>query len=462
MRGTQLAAIVMAAEGLPVVFRIQNYPPTRCFQNDVGFHSRNFPTMMVRCPFVHPRNSAAAMVDPITVLFASVKLPDEILEKSIHVIFAEGPERRLPGLFVDQQLLMNEPAHRQEKSVVPKIALSCTRWNACRLKRTRVVNGAGETYRGSLLGQLNRLEEAVGVWLELEDRFADINVIEVRELVALALGSLAFACKELNRPEEALAACDRLMRRYGGDKTARILEIASVELLNKAILLLQLNRLEETVAVCNEIARRYSDSDASAVVVQVANSHVLKATALDGLGRHLEAKAAWEEVIRRFGASQESKFDFAVGTAFLQTADTARKQGCFQEATMAVERLLHRTTEGVPGHQCQAHLIRAQARAAVGDASDAEQDLKAALQILPDSQDSLRRALDVLMDFAVLMGPEDTSRLVEASPSSELFMPFRVALQKEMGREPRVAREIEEVAEDIRHDIETRRRSASK
>ena len=157
------------------------------------------------------------------------------------------------------------------------------------------------------------------------------------------------------------------MRRYGGDRTDRILEIASVELLNKANLLLQLNRLEETVAVCNEIARRYSDSDASAVVVQVANSHVLKATALDGLGRHLEAKAAWEEVIRRFGASQESKFDFAVGTAFLQTADTARKQGFFQEATMAVEQLLHRTTEGVPGHQCEAHLIRAQARAAVGD-----------------------------------------------------------------------------------------------
>ena len=138
---------------------------------------------------------------------------------------------------------------------------------------------------------------------------------------------VALTYKKLNRPEEALAACDRLMRRYGGDRTARILEIASVELLNKANLLVQLNRLEEAVAVCNEIARRFKDSDASTVVVQVANSLVLKATAFDGLGRHLEAKAAWEEVIRRFGASQESKFDLAVGTAFFQMADNARKQG---------------------------------------------------------------------------------------------------------------------------------------
>ena len=66
-----------------------------------------------------------------------------------------------------------------------------------------------------------------------------------------------------------------------------------------------------------------------------------------------------------------------------------------------------------------------------------------------------------MMDFAVLMGPENTMRLVEASPSTEFFVPFRVALQKEMGKEPRVAREVEEVAEDIRHDIETRRRSTS-
>ena len=130
--------------------------------------------------------------------------------------------------------------------------------------------------------------------------------IEVREVVALGLGSVAFAYKEWNRPEEALAACDRLMRRYGGDRTSRILEIASVELLNKANLLLQLNRLEEAVAVCNDIDRRFSDSDVSAVVVQVANSLALKATALGGLGRHLEAKAAWEEVIPAFWSQGRS------------------------------------------------------------------------------------------------------------------------------------------------------------
>ena len=115
----------------------------------------------------------------------------------------------------------------------------------------------------------------------------------------------------------------------------------------------------------------------------------------------------------------------------------------------------------MPSHRCDGHLIRAQLRIEAGDASQAEQDLTAALEILPDSQDSLRRALDVLMDFAVLTGPEDTIRLVEASTSAERFVPFRVALQKEMGREPRVAREIDEVAEDIRHDIEKRRRSVS-
>ena len=53
---------------------------------------------------------------------------------------------------------------------------------------------------------------------------------------------------------------------------------------------------------------------------------------------------------------------------------------------MAVEQLLHRTTAGVPGHRCEAYLIRAQVRAAAGDASEAERDLKVALEMLPDSR----------------------------------------------------------------------------
>ena len=40
-------------------------------------------------------------------------------------------------------------------------------------------------------------------------------------------------------------------------------------------------------------------------------------------------------------------------------------------------------------------------------------------------------------------------------------MPLTTALEREMGLEPRVAREIEEVAEDIRRDLAKRRDAGS-
>ena len=52
---------------------------------------------------------------------------------------------------------------------------------------------------------------------------------------------------------------------------------------------------------------------------------------------------------------------------------------------------------------------------------------------------------------------ERTLSLIEQSPSTELLVPLVVALQKELGQEPKVAREIEEVAEDIRKELHTTR-----
>ena len=42
--------------------------------------------------------------------------------------------------------------------------------------------------------------------------------------------------------------------------------------------------------------------------------------------------------------------------------------------------------------------------------------------------------------------------------SAELLLPLTTALERELGLEPRVAKEIEEVAEDIRRDMEEYRR----
>ena len=58
-----------------------------------------------------------------------------------------------------------------------------------------------------------------------------------------------------------------------------------------------------------------------------------------------------------------------------------------------------------------------------------------------------------LMDFSVALGPQRMCELIEASPSPHLLLPLKTALERELGLEPRVAREVDEVAQDVQRTL---------
>ena len=61
------------------------------------------------------------------------------------------------------------------------------------------------------------------------------------------------------------------------------------------------------------------------------------------------------------------------------------------------------------------------------------------------------------MRFSIDLGQERMCEIIQESPSAGLLLPLTTALEQEIGREPRVAREVEEVARDIRRDLAGRR-----
>ena len=64
--------------------------------------------------------------------------------------------------------------------------------------------------------------------------------------------------------------------------------------------------------------------------------------------------------------------------------------------------------------------------------------------------------------FSAALGPERMRELIQASPSANLLSPLTTALEWELGLEPRVAREIEEVARDIRQDLAKAREAVAR
>ena len=75
------------------------------------------------------------------------------------------------------------------------------------------------------------------------------------------------------------------------------------------------------------------------------------------------------------------------------------------------------------------------------------------LAILPKLDSLPSAVLDALMAFSIDLGPTRMRELVQASPAADLLLPLTTALEWEFGLEPRVAREVEEVAQDIRRDL---------
>ena len=308
--------------------------------------------------------------------------------------------------------------------------------------------------KGVALGTLNRPEEALTACDEVVRRFGESETMALREQVAAALVNKGTTLGMLNRPEEALTAYDEVVRRFGESETPALLEQAAKALVNKAVALGMLSRPEEALTAYDEVVRRFGESETPALLESVAAALVNKGTTLGMLNRLEEALTAYDEVLRRFGESEQPTLRIWTETALLNKAGLELASQRYDSAIETADRALDRHLASSPQNRWWGHLIRAQAALACGDPSAGEQDITAILAALPGLGTlPLAGSLGALKAFSIEIGPARMRELIRASPAADFLLPLTTALEREMGLEPRVAREVEEVAEDIRRDL---------
>ena len=99
------------------------------------------------------------------------------------------------------------------------------------------------------------------------------------------------------------------------------------------------------------------------------------------------------------------------------------------------------------------HEIRMYARIAQSAESQAARDIQAILEILPRLGSVPGRTVESLMVASLAMGFDRVAALIRESPSAVRLLALTTALELEMGLQPRVAIEVQEVAQDIRRDL---------
>ena len=82
-----------------------------------------------------------------------------------------------------------------------------------------------------------------------------------------------------------------------------------------------------------------------------------------------------------------------------------------------------------------------------------ERDLKTILSTLPTIDSLPDSAIRALAVFSVHIGASRTLELIRHSAAADLLLPLVTALEHEVGLKPRVAREVDEVAQDIRNEL---------
>ena len=306
--------------------------------------------------------------------------------------------------------------------------------------------------KGIVLEGSGRNEEALAVWTEIERRFGASDKPEILKQVAAALVNKGMTLVQMSRAEGAVRVWSEVASRFGEDGSSLYLEEIATAALNRVVVLGSLGRSDEALEACDEVLRRFGTSDEPVGGQAVAHALVSKGGLLVAQDRIEEGIAAWDEVIRRFEASDVPMLRDAAELALCGRARHELAEGRASAAVGLLDRALMQERAGVPDSRLQGHLIRAGAHLAEGDGEACARDVETALSILSELNTLARHVLADLADLATGIGLERMRELIRSSPADGLLLPLTTALERELGLEPRVAREVEEIAEDIRRE----------
>ena len=315
--------------------------------------------------------------------------------------------------------------------------------------------------KGVVLMALDRLDEALVVWDEVLPRLGTGDSFPGPEFLALAMNCRGVALARSERLDEAVTAWSQVVERFGGTETPQFVEYVAKAFEHKAVALLRLNRLEAALAVIDEAIQRFGRCDAGNILDVVAATLVNKGWELLTLHRAEEAQEVWAEAQRRFEGNDSPRMWNAMKSALLGKATVELARGQYDAAIAAADRVFRHGGSGSPEIEWLTHRVRARAHLRKGDTGACASDVEKILAIVPNLGSMSKEVLDWLSSMAVALGLEKMRDLIKASPSSDLLLPLTTALEKDLGEEPRVAKEVEEVAEDILRDLKELRKGKS-
>ena len=292
---------------------------------------------------------------------------------------------------------------------------------------------------------------------------------ELRPVVATALLNKSFLLARLGRTQESIHVCDQLIAKFATDGSDPVAEPVATALFNRASMLDEMGRAEEALAAYDELNDQFGLSTSVGVLAPVANGQANKAGILFNLQRWDEALELCERVLVRLGNHPSLRVRQATWRAMATMSAVLSVLGRTREHLSACQELLNRldrhderVSAGEVGDDAAevvltlrqaTHAIRVMTYIEERNLADATADIREILRTLPQLSTMPAGTIQTLMVASVPLGVDRMASLIRESPSADHLLPLTTALEWEMGEKPRVAIEIQKVAEDMRHEL---------
>jgi len=195
-------------------------------------------------------------------------------------------------------------------------------------------------YKAESLAGLGQKEAAVETSADALRRFSAAREPRLRVLVAQALFYRGFLLSELDRTDEAIAAFTEVSSRFGDDPQTELLRrlIFNALVHKRAVLGLQ-RRLPEVVAVSEELIERFRDAAEPDIRLDVARVAFEMISILRELGEHRKAIAACD-TYARFADVAHPGARQSVARARVNKSAILRELGRMHEAVQACDEVI--------------------------------------------------------------------------------------------------------------------------
>lgn len=304
--------------------------------------------------------------------------------------------------------------------------------------------------QGVILDTQGRSSDACSLYDAVLTRFGSSDISDIVEVVARSMVRKGGSLRDLRRFADARMIYVATVKRFEASESSEIVRLVAMAMLNGASMLDFLGRPVESQAAYDQVVRRFGAMDSPGIAGLVATALVNKGTSLLSSNRNKQAVAAYDEVLRRYSDSQSGFVEKMARQAVLGKSVAQQALGQGNAAIRTVDRSLSDIDTAPSEHHVTALLVRAEVYFESHDYQSVESELARMLHLLPRLSSLPELAVGGLMMFTVRLGAKRVLDLIHGSPARVLLEPLITALRQELGMHPKVPKEVQEVAKDIR------------